>query len=89
MENVGNNEQGGYFVILTNSSGTATSRVAQVNVILDTLPPRVVYAVALPELAGPPAEGQILIQFSEPMEPAGATDEFNWSVVQNGTPNCS
>ena len=86
LENVGSNERGGYFVILNNSSGTATSRVAQVNVILDTTPPRVIYAVALPDVpgfGGNPPEGQLLIQFSEAMDPPAATDEFNWEVTQS------
>ena len=81
LNNVGDAARGAYYVVLSNSVGSTTSRVAQVNVILDTTPPQMLYALALPDLH------DVLIPFNEAMEQTAAEDGFNWEVnpVGGGT----
>ncbi|MEY2407380.1 MAG: trimeric autotransporter adhesin [Verrucomicrobiota bacterium] len=74
LDNVGAADQGFYFVVLSNTIGSATSRVAHVEVLLDTNPPTALYALALPD----PQE--VALAFSETMEMSAAVDGFNWEV---------
>ena len=71
---VGPEHAGNYYAVLSNSLGTATSRVAVLTNILDTTAPYVLYAL------GDPNQETILLPFSEPPEPTSATDAFNWAV---------
>ena len=78
LTNVGDRDRGAYFVVLSNSLGSATSRVAQVNVILDTNAPSVLYTLGLTDPT------QVLVLFSEPMDSDAVTDGFSWEIVPVG-----
>lgn len=72
---VGPDDAGNYFAVLSNSLGTATSRVAVLTIIADTNPPSLLYAI------GRPDGSNFELPFTEPLEPNAATDVFNWAVV--------
>lgn len=67
-------DAGQYYAVLSNSAGSATSRVAQVGFLADTNPPAVLYALARADLT------QVEIVFSEPPQIDSATDVVNWSL---------
>jgi hypothetical protein len=71
---------GNYFARATNEAGSVTSRTAVVTYLADTVLPRILYAVALPD----PTMVQVV--FSEPVGSIEATDTFNWELLSlNGT----
>lgn len=74
LNNVQAADAGTYFVILSNIVGTATSRVAQVTVIVDMTPPAPLYALGGDDLS------QIIIPMSEEVNLDQAEDPFNYTI---------
>jgi hypothetical protein len=74
LANVSGQGGGNYFVIVSNVTGSVTSRTAAVTYLADTNPPVVLYALRLPDLF------QVLVVFSEPPNYAEATDALNWAT---------
>jgi hypothetical protein len=70
LNEVGAADAGAYHVVLSNFLGTATSRTAQVNVLLDTNAPAILYALGSNDLT------RILLVFSEAPNFDQATDPF-------------
>ncbi|HEU0010932.1 MAG TPA: immunoglobulin domain-containing protein, partial [Verrucomicrobiae bacterium] len=66
-------DAGNYFAMLSNSLGTATSRVAELIYLADTNPPYVLYALGRDFV-------RIELPFSEVPNFDSATDAFNWVV---------
>ena len=65
---------GTYFAVLSNSLGTATSRVAVLNYIPDNTAPSILYALGRFDVT------RVLLPFSEEPNYDSATDTFNWVV---------
>jgi len=61
--------------VVSNSEGTATSNAATLTVLTDTTPPSLVSAVG-------PISTQILVRFSESLEPASAETVSNYTMDQ-------
>jgi hypothetical protein len=61
---------GNYFVIVSNPINSATSRVASLTVLLDTIPPTVTNITA--------TSRQIVITFSEALDPSASTNVANY-----------
>jgi hypothetical protein len=66
--------QGAYFVTVTNSAGGETSDIAQLTVIQDTNPP------VLRSAAASTSRTQILVTFSEPVDPVTSQNPANYQV---------
>ncbi len=75
LNDVGAADAGTYFVVLSNAIGSVTSRVAQVNVLLDTNPPVILYALA----ANDPS--RIMVRFNEAPVYEEASDSFAYALT--------
>ena len=75
LSDVGAADAGTYFVVLSNSLGSVTSRVAQVNVLLDTNPPVILYALAAAD------SSKIMIRFNEAPVYEEASDSFAYQMT--------
>lgn len=82
------NNSGNYFVIVSNATSKATSQVATVVVRVDSFPPVVTYSVLNTNNYGDTTYGQactVTIQFSEPVNPADATNIANYFISPEGS----
>ncbi|HWD20003.1 MAG TPA: hypothetical protein VHB20_12065 [Verrucomicrobiae bacterium] len=65
-------DDGSYHVVVSNNVSSQTSRSAVLNVLVDTTPPTIVSAAASPN--------QVIITFSEPVDPVTASHAANYHV---------
>ena len=73
----------GYFVVLNNAFGMATSEVAVVRIVVDTFPPALVSAVIRPS----PGSNDVLVIYSERLNVASAVAITNYTITLLGTTN--
>ena len=74
LSNVAPGDSGGYSCAVGNSAGSVTSQVATLTVIPDTTPPHLVAAT------GDASFTVVTVLFDEPLDPASATEPFNYSI---------
>jgi hypothetical protein len=89
LTNVQSYHGGSYFVVVTNLGGAVTSQVATLTLPPDTVPPTLLMAVGLLRATNyPPTQmpsyTDILLTFSEPLDPVSAQNVANYTVTKQG-----
>jgi len=91
ITNLALNQSGNYYVRISNQFGETNSPVCHVTVIHDTTPPTIVSALGLLLATNLPPQQpytmtDILVTFSEPVDPVTAEDLFNYEVYETDNP---
>ncbi|HON08706.1 MAG TPA: immunoglobulin domain-containing protein, partial [Verrucomicrobiota bacterium] len=89
LNNVLAYQAGSYYVVVTNVGGVVTSQVATLTLPPDTVKPYITMALGLLRATNtpptqPPSLTDILITFSEPVDPTTATNPANYRVDRYG-----
>ncbi|MGC9036341.1 MAG: immunoglobulin domain-containing protein [Verrucomicrobiia bacterium] len=89
ITNVQSYHGGSYFVVVSNLGGSVTSQVATLTLPQDTVPPTLLMAVGILRATNyPPTQmpsyTDILLTFSEPLDPVSAQNVANYTVTKQG-----